>query len=147
MHMPGDRVPIPIQAILATLVPALSAAASVVAWALVTWSEPQGTLRTGLMVIPLSVILVGSFIQHRVIRRARLVGMIDPPASPLLVAVLTAFGAVIGIVSMAFVEDGPAGLRTPWNRNSVGFSGFLAVAAIWLSAYAALVVSRRRAPE
>ena len=99
------------------------------------------------MLIPLSVVLVGSFIQHRLIRRARLVGMIDSSASPLLVAVLTAFGAVIGIVSMAYVEDGPAGLRMPWNRNSVGFSGFFAMATIWLSACAALVVSRRRAQE
>ena len=143
--MSDDRVPIPIQAFLGAFVPGLATAASAVAWAVATFAEPQGTTRTALLLVPLTILLTGAFFQHRFIRRAIVVGMLDASASPRLVTVFTGVASVIGALVMHYVEDAPPGVRTQWHSGNGSFSGFLAMATVWVAACAALVISRKRA--
>jgi len=103
--MGNEKVPIPLQAIMGTFLPALFAASVLIVWAIATGSgpEPGASRSAGLLLIPIIVLTIGSLVQYRFVQRAMLVGMMDSAASPLVVTVLTGLGAVAGLVVMAYL--------------------------------------------
>jgi hypothetical protein len=147
--MGNERVPVPLQAIMGMFLPALFAAGFLIVSAIATGSEPEpgASPGAGLLLISVVILAVGTLVQYRFVRRAMVVGMMDRAASPLVVTVLTALGAVAGVLMMSYVPSGERDLPMPWNRNSVTFDGFVALAIIWAAAGAGLIFRPRRLPH
>lgn len=138
-----DRLPLALQAIMATFVPVMFSAAFVVIWGAVTWSEsaPETSHSPAIYVIPILQIAACAWVQYQFIKRTMLVGVIEA-GSPAVATVLSIAGAIAGVAFLFYFPGIPVS-RTGLNRNAMGFNTFFALFLTWLGAFAGLLVYRR----
>ena len=118
--MSNDRLPLLAQAALCMFLPAVFAGLYVLASAVARAFDVEPGNRW-LLLIPVVLIGAGSLFQYRYVQRSIASNTIDRAASPMVVTLGTVIGAVIGVVVMPYIAGGDAGVRTPWNRNSISF--------------------------
>ena len=137
--MSNDRLPLLAQAALCMFLPAVFAGLYVLASTVAIAFDVEPGNRW-LLLMPAVLIGAGSLFQYRYVQRSIASNTIDQTASPMAVTLCTVIGAVLGVVVMPYIAGGDAGVRTPWNRNSVSFPGAVMLGIVWLSAWAGLTV-------
>lgn len=148
-EMQNDKIPVPLQALTGTFVPAFFLAGFLVVRAIVTVWEPESALSRNAtrLLIPVLLVSIGSIVQYRFLKRAKVVGMMDSAASPLAVTLLTVIGTVLSVAIESYLPFEGPGPRTVWtNRNPIQFGTFVILLVIWLSACAGVMVRRRTSP-
>jgi hypothetical protein len=139
-----ERIPVPLQALMALFVPAFVTIGAQLVWAVANWSDPP-EWNAWLALIPAFAVGFGTIAQYRFIRRAMAVGMIDATASPAVITALTVAGAIAGTLIVAWL---PGDLATTGSRergrSRIGFAEFMGLFTLWLSACAGILLSRAR---
>ena len=147
--MSTDKIPVPLQAISGVLVPAVASGVYFLVSAIASsgGSDPQTDGESSrsalLLLVALTILIVGSFLQYRYVRRSMQRGLMDSAASPLVITGLTVVGAVVGLALLPYLPTGNTSVSTPWNRNAISFAGFIELLIIWLSACGGLMMGGR----